>query len=93
MLVNFPKRHCAFIDCTYGCDSDKDLLVHIHHVHLKSLQPVLNLLLSPSQNAGVVDDNAILSAYNEAISYKCRQGAPYASCAIDRRCLYNYAAL
>ena len=88
----FPKKHCAFIDCTYGCDSDRDLLSHIHDAHFKSLQPVVDLLPLPDQNAPVVDENAILSAYNEAISYKCRQGAPYASCSIDRRCLYNYAS-
>ena len=88
-LVNFLKKHCAFVDCSYECQTDTELLTHIHDVHLKDMKPVLDLLPCCSENN---ENHEILSVYNEAISYKCRQGAPFASCSIDRRCLYNYAS-
>eukprot|EP00973_Karenia_brevis_P009577 1293470-Karenia_brevis.AAC.1 len=33
----------------------------------------------------------VQAVYNEAIAYRCREGAPTVAHAIDRRCLYNFA--
>ena len=89
-----PPKHCAFKSCTWtlawpekadaGTERQREakLVSHVRDAHLASIAPVADRLpgcFSP--------DERVAAAYNEALGFKVRQGAPLASYAIDRKCL------
>ena len=84
--VELPVKHCAFRHCMWSGGSSASLEAHVQSHHLADVDAVATLLprCHPLQERR-------MSVYNEAIAIVVRAGAPLASYAIDRRCLFNYA--
>ena len=86
-----PAKHCAFQGCLWHGGADEDLIQHVQTNHAADIEAVAGLL--PNVEGDRIENSKmkVASAYNEAIAMVCRQGAPLASMAIDRRCLHQYA--
>eukprot|EP00973_Karenia_brevis_P063576 8835022-Karenia_brevis.AAC.1 len=80
--VELPQYHCAFKECSWVGQDDHDRYTHVMHKHLDVLNPIANSL-SP----GFPREIRLISAYNEVIAEAVRQGAPYSSYSIHRRCI------
>lgn len=85
VAMQLPAKHCAFQGCQYHCNSDRELVRHLQHSHSPALNKVAKLISKHHS-----DEERMVGVYNEAISTVLRQGAPWATYSIDRRCLYNY---
>ena len=83
----WPRAFCSFQDCswvdTYG--NENALQEHLHEAHAVDLEPIAARMLR-----GEAPD-ALLSAYNAAVSEVCRKQAPVAGCSIDRTALQAFA--
>ena len=77
---------CSFRDCLWVCanGTDDDLHEHLREAHAEDLQPIAVQMLR-SEAA-----DAILSAYNAAVSEVCRKQAPVAGSSIDRTALKSF---
>ena len=83
--VQLPAKHCAFAGCTWQGSTDTEVLAHVCKTHPVHLNIVAELLPKCHSH-----EERCYSAYNEAIAIVVRRGAPLATYAIDRRCLWNY---
>ena len=89
--VVLPQTHCAFKECVWVGASDEELQAHVCSVHAGVLEEVAKRLVCLEKDEHIRTKTQLWSAYNEAIAWKVRSGAPLAALAIDRRCLFNYA--
>ena len=89
--VVLPQTHCAFKECVWVGTSDEELQAHVCSAHAAALEEVAVRLPCSEKNEHIRRKTQLWSAYNEAIAWKVRSGAPLAALAIDRRCLLNYA--
>ena len=89
--VVLPHAHCAFRDCGWQGSSDAELRAHVVSEHHGVLRDVAATLPCHGEDEAKRCETQNWSAYNEAIAWKVREGAPLAALAIDRRCLREYA--
>ncbi|CAK0825765.1 unnamed protein product [Prorocentrum cordatum] len=68
-----------------------DLCAHLLQEHRAQLEDIAASLVCVSAEEEKSEELRYLSAYNEVVAWKVRQGAPLAALAIDRRCLRAYA--
>ncbi|CAK0800914.1 unnamed protein product, partial [Prorocentrum cordatum] len=89
--VELPRAHCAFRGCGWRGSSEAELRAHVLGEHREALRHVAETLACHDEDEAKRSETQCWSAYNEAIAWKVREGAPLASLAIDRRCLREYA--
>ena len=89
IAVELPITHCAFRGCAHTFESTSELTKHIvsNDEHRRCLAAVTQLM-NPSSDS---EEVRMLSAYNESIAMKIRQGAPLDTYSIDRRAILNYS--
>ncbi|CAK0868048.1 unnamed protein product [Prorocentrum cordatum] len=89
--VELPQAHCAFSSCGWRGSSNAELQDHVVSNHAGDLRDVAEALACNEEDETRRRETQYWSAYNEAIAWKVRTGAPLAALAIDRRCLLEYA--
>ncbi len=85
--IQLPGKHCAFRGCSWSGETDAQLYNHISSLHEHLVRPAMEALSS-----AFTLEERMEGVYNKSAAERCRQGAPTASYAIDRRCICNYAS-
>ena len=82
---DLPNAHCAFRGCGWEGDTEAELRQHLVTQHRADLQ-------EPHQETWEAENLAphLVATYEQALTCRCRSGAPVANPSIDRRCLRAY---
>ena len=83
----WPNVFCAFKDCGWAerLGTEVQLKQHLEEEHKTELETITRHILR-----GTAPD-AMYSAYNQAMTQRCRSQAPIAGASLDRTALYSFA--
>jgi len=87
MAVELPEVHCCVQGCSWIGARDNARDAHILSDHKQEL-----LCIADTLPFCFSEESRTLSAYNEVIATKVRQGAPVASYALQRKAVQSYMA-
>ena len=78
VAIVLPQKHCAFIDCAWCGDDEKDQAMHILKDHMDLLDDGMQAYKQYKTMMHDSDAVFALSIYNESFAIATRRGVPLA---------------